>query len=268
MSDPAAVNRAHWNDLAREHGQDAYYDEAAILAGGLSLFKPERALAGDVAGLDLVHLQCHIGHDSLSWARLGARVTGVDFSPVAIARAHDLAARAGLDVRFIQADVLTLPGELRDAFDLAVATYGVLCWIGDLDGWARSAAATLRPSGRLVLVDLHPLFQMVDGLDPLTLGFPYADAGPQQFDIAGSYADPEADVGATGTVQWAHSLGEVVTAVVRAGLQVDRLVEDLSAEVDHRGGVLVQGADGRWRLPVGGQDLPVLFGLGASKPAG
>ena len=75
-------------------------------------------------------------------------------------------------------------------------------------------------------------------------------------------------MGATGTVQWAHSLGEVVTAVVRAGLRVDRLVEHMSAEVDHRGGVLVQGADGRWRLPVGGQDLPVLFGLGASKPAG
>lgn len=267
MSDPAAVNRAHWNDLAREHGQDAYYDQAAILAGKLSLHEPERALAGDVAGLDLVHLQCHIGHDSLSWARLGARVTGVDFSPVAVARARELAARAGLDVRFLQADVLALPGELCGRFDLAVATYGVLCWIGDLDGWAASAASTLRPGGRLVVVDIHPLYQMVDRLDPLTLDFPYADAGPHHVDEPGSYADPEADVGATGTVQWAHSLGELVTAVARAGLRVDRLVEHLSAEVDHRGGVLVQGADGRWRLPVGGQDLPVLFGLGASKSA-
>jgi SAM-dependent methyltransferase len=268
MSDPVAVNRAHWNDLARRHSQDAYYDEAAILAGGLSLREPEQALAGAVAGLNLVHLQCHIGHDSLSWARLGARVTGVDFSPVAIARARDLARRAGLDVRFVLADMLALPGELHGVFDLAVATYGVLCWIGDLDRWARSAASTLRPGGRLVLVDLHPLFLMVDSVDPLVLGFPYADTGPLHFDVAGSYADPHADIGATATVQWAHSLGEVVGAVAGAGLWVDSLVEHLSAEVDHRGGLLVQGADGRWHLPVGGQDLPVLFALGASKPAG
>jgi SAM-dependent methyltransferase len=187
---------------------------------------------------------------------------------VAIARARDLAARAGLEVRFVEADVLALPEELCGRFDLAVATYGALCWVGDLDGWAGSAAWTLRPGARLVVVDLHPLYQMVDRLDPLALGFPYADAGPQYFDTPGSYADPDAEVAASATVQWAHSLGEVVTAVARAGLRVDRLVEHLSAEVDHRGGVLVRGSDGRWRLPVGGQDLPVLFGLAASKPAG
>jgi SAM-dependent methyltransferase len=268
MDDYLAANRALWDEWTAIHQTSSFYDLEGFKRGGSRLRDYEVDEVGDVGGKSLLHLQCHFGIDTLSWARLGARVTGVDFSPVAIARARDLARRAGLDVRFVLADMLALPGELHGVFDLAVATYGVLCWIGDLDRWARSAASTLRPGGRLVLVDLHPLFLMVDSVDPLVLGFPYADTGPLHFDVAGSYADPHADIGATATVQWAHSLGEVVGAVAGAGLWVDSLVEHLSAEVDHRGGLLVQGADGRWHLPVGGQDLPVLFALGASKPAG
>jgi len=264
---PAALNRAHWEALARIHGQDEYYDEDAVEAGASSLHEPELALAGAVAGLDLLHLQCHIGHDTVSWARMGARATGVDFSAAAVARARELAARTGVDARFVEADVLDLPGELHRAFDLAVATYGALCWIGDLPGWARSAAAALRPGGRLVLVDLHPLYLMVANVDPLVLDFPYADAGPIPDDSPGSYADPQAEVAATGTVQWAHSLGEVVTAVAGAGLRVETLVEHVEADTDHRGGILERGADGRVRWRCSGQDLPILFGLAASKPA-
>jgi SAM-dependent methyltransferase len=267
QQDPTARNRAHWDALAGVHGQDGYYDEAAVQAGASSLRQPELALAGDVAGLDLLHLQCHIGHDTLSWARLGARATGVDFSAASIGRARALAARAGVRARFVEADVLDLPAQLHGAFDLAVATYGALCWIGDLPAWARSAASALRPGGRLVLVDLHPLYQMVASVDPLVLDFPYADAGPIADDTPGSYADPQAEVAATATVQWAHSLGEVVTAVADAGLRVETLVEHLEADVDHRGGVLAPGPDGRVRWRLSGQDLPILFGLRASKPA-
>jgi SAM-dependent methyltransferase len=265
--DAATLNRAHWDALAGVHGQDGYYDEAAVEAGALSLHEPELALAGDVAGLDLLHLQCHIGHDTLSWARMGARATGVDFSAAAVKRAGNLAARTGVAARFVQADVLDLPGDLHGAFDVVVATYGALCWIGDLAGWARSAASALRPGGRLVLVDLHPLYVMVDSVDPLVFDFPYADAGPIPDSTPGSYADPKAQVAATETVQWAHSLGEVVTAVAGAGLRVEALVELLEADTDHRGGVLRPGADGRVRWRFGGQDLPILFGLLASKPS-
>src|SRR3954469_11472224 len=153
------LNRAYWDALAAVHGSDAYYDDEALIAGRDTLGEREsagvREAVGAVAGLDVVHVQCHIGHDTISLARRGARVTGVDFSPASLARARELARRAGVPVDFVEADSTALPVELHNRFDLAYATIGVVCWIGDIEAWMRSVAAVLRPSGRLLLVDLH-----------------------------------------------------------------------------------------------------------------
>src|SRR3712207_3745499 len=171
----AAANRAYWEGLAAVHGEgrDSYYDVDALVAGRDSLGDVESAAVGDVARRDVLHVQCHIGFDSVSLARRGARVTGVDFSPASLAKARAIAERCGVPVDFVEADVLALPEALSARFDVAYATIGVISWIDDLRAWMGSVAGTLRPGGRLVLVEIHPVFNMIERLDPLTLDFPY-----------------------------------------------------------------------------------------------
>jgi SAM-dependent methyltransferase len=264
------INRAHWDSLAAVHGQDPYYDTEALLAGADSLREAEaagvRATVGAVAALDVLHLQCHIGFDAISLARRGARVVGVDFSPASLEKARALARRCGVDVEFVEADATALPAELHGRFDLVYATIGVICWIDDIAAWMRSAAAALHPGGRLLLVDVHPLCMMVARTEPLELDFPYAHDGPRAFDEGGSYADPEAQVAATESIEYGHSLGEVVTAAVTAGLRVESLAEHMDSDFDPRGDLLARGDDGRYRLTVGGELLPLLFTLIAHRP--
>jgi 2-polyprenyl-3-methyl-5-hydroxy-6-metoxy-1,4-benzoquinol methylase len=268
--DDRASNLAHWESLAAVHGQDDYYDAEGLIAGADSLTEHEdaavREAVGDVAGLDVLHLQCHIGFDSVSLARRGARVTGADFSPASLVKARELAARAGVEAEFVEADATALPEALHGRFDLVYSTLGVLSWIGDLAAWMRSVASALRPGGCLVLVEIHPFLNMVGEREPLALDFPYADDGPHRFDEPGSYADPEADVAATTEIVFAHSLGEVVGTAIGAGLRIDALHEHLDADVDPRGRVLPREEDGRFRLRVSGQSLPILFTLLATKP--
>ncbi|MBC6463539.1 class I SAM-dependent methyltransferase [Actinomadura sp. HBU206391] len=145
--DGLSLNRAVWNTRARIHGStptDRFYDVESFLSGRQTLHALERELAGDVAGKDLLHLQCHFGMDTLSWARLGARVTGVDFSPAAIERARLLAGRAGLAATFVEADTQRLPVNLAGGFDLVVATYGVLCWMPTSSTRTRSVRSSPR----------------------------------------------------------------------------------------------------------------------------
>lgn len=268
MAGAPEVNRKRWDALAARHGQGggSYYDVPGFLAGGSSLNERERAelvaAAGPVAGLDLLHLQCHFGLDTLSWARLGARVTGVDFSPVAVRRARQLAAEAGLAAEFIEADVLALPASLTGRFDVVFASYGVLCWISSALAWMRSAASSLRPGGVLVLIDIHPLVLMVDTAQPLTADFPYAGEQPRTFSSGSSYAVTGLDDSVSQTVQWPHGLGEIVTAAAAAGLQVQSLTEWLDEEPDPK---LVTGPDGRARFPLGSQYLPTSYGLRARR---
>jgi SAM-dependent methyltransferase len=155
---------------------------------------------------------------------------------------------------------------LHNRFDLAYATIGVICWIDDIEAWMQSVAATLRPGGRLLLVDLHPLYQMLESVDPLKVDFPYGNDGGRDFDEDGSYADPHARLTSTSSVQYGHSLGEVVTAAVQAGLRVEDLEEHLDLAADPRGNVLAREEDGRYRLRLDGEPLPVAFTLIVRRP--
>lgn len=185
-----SINRDWWDERAALHGQDRIYDTKGFLAGGSTLHDLDRTLLGDLSALDVLHLQCHTGMDTLSLLRTGARtVTGVDFSAVAVDKAAALAGATGLAQRasFVEADVLALPRALHGRFDVCYASRGVISWIGDLLAWMQSAASALRPAGRLVLIDLHPLFNMVASVEPLRLDFPYVDTrsaptdGPEWF---------------------------------------------------------------------------------------
>jgi SAM-dependent methyltransferase len=270
VTDTADANRARWDELAQVHGQDDYYDVNGFLAGRLSLNARERAevsaAIGDPSGADLLHLPCHFGLGTLSWARLGARVTGLDFSPVAVERARRLAASTGIAARFVQADAQQLPDDLADGFDLVFASYGVLCWIADIHAWMRSAVTALRPGGKLVLIDGHPLTQMIHAVDPVTFGFPYQGGAAHHFDSRSSYASSATGLRNTHTVQYPHGLGDVVTGAVTAGLRVDALTEYLDTDVpEGRQDHMVHGDDDRWRLILGGQPVPLHYSLRATK---
>jgi SAM-dependent methyltransferase len=272
---PDAANLDHWQTLARfhGHGKDTYYDVDALISGVDSMRDVENeAVAfavGDVAGRDVIHIQSHIGFDSITMARRGARVTCVDFSAAALERAREIAALAGVELTTVEADSRALPTSLHGRFDLAYATIGVMTWIDDMEAWMRSAAATLRPGGRLVFVELHPIFCMIDSVEPQVISFPYAFDGPHVTSGTGSYAAVDAEDVAWTIVEYAHSVGEVVMAATGAGLHVELLMEHLDAQFDPRGNALTAGPDGRYRLILAGstQPLPVLFTLVAGKPA-
>lgn len=277
------ANLEHWEQLAALHGTgpDRYYDLESLIEGA-TLMGDEEAAAlaraagpGGLAGLDIMHLQCHIGCDAITMARQGAKVTGVDFSPTALARLRELSIRCGVEVSTVEADSRDLPSDLEHSFDIVYATIGVLCWIDDIDEWMRGVARVLRPGGTLVLVELHPVLTMIDEIDPLVLNFPYLFDGGHSFSGTGSYANRDADVAWT-TVQYAHGLAEVLMAAHGAGLATTYLEEHTSMSFDPRG-MVGDGldADGRYRLRIGlgarqGDsgasiaELPVLYTLLAS----
>jgi SAM-dependent methyltransferase len=272
VDDALEINRRFWDGLANVHANakpGSYYDIEALIRGKRPLGDAEQEALdiayADVSGLDVLHVQSHIGIDSIILAQRGARVTAVDFSPRALDAGRAIASRAGVEVKWIQADANALPAELEGRFDLAWVTIGAICWIEDLAAWTAGVARTLRPGGRLIIVEMHPLFQMVEGSDPFTVDMPYAFAGAHVFDEDGSYADLDAKLPATTSVVYAHSLGETVNAAVDAGLVVERLEEHLDVEADPRGDALERGDDGRYRLLVSGHALPLLFTLVARK---
>ena len=268
--DPLEINRAWWDGAAAIHGDDPIYDTKALIAGADSLSQEEEtaiaASVGTVDGLDVIHIQCHIGFDTISLARRGARITGLDFSPVALAKAAELATHAAAEVTWVQADAARIPADLHGRFDLAYATIGAICWIEDIYAWMRAAAATLRPGGHLVLVEIHPLLNMVAEQEAFSLDFPYAFDGPHHFNEPGTYAEPRAELASSETVNFAHSLGETVTAAIEAGLRIDSLTEHLEASKPPRPPLVPCESDGRYRLRLDGQLLPVLFTLLATKP--
>lgn len=266
-----AANRSLWDAWTEVHEHAPFYDLAGFREGGIRLADYELEEIGPVEGLSLLHLQCHFGIDTLSWARLGARVTGVDLSPRAVALATRLAGELGLDARFIESDIHALPDRLDETFDLVYTSRGVLGWLPDIRAWARVVARFVRPGGRFYVTEIHPVAQAFEneGVEPgeLRLQYPYWEhEAPLVFPVKGSYADPDADVGVQEEHGWDHGLGEIVTALIDAGLEIRSLREYDFIEwpVDF----LVRSDDGRYRLPpsVPGQ-MPLFFSLLAAKPS-
>jgi len=259
------INLANWNAWATVHGQDSYYDSASLIAGHDSLTDIEWAgvteAVGDIAGKDVLHVQCHLAFDGITLARKGANVTGVDFSPAALAKASDLAGLCKVPLALVEADATNLPESLHNRFDLAYATIGILCWIADVEKWMRSVAGTLRPGGTLLLVDGHPLAGMIGGDDPPTFQFPYANDGPHHFESSSSYA-VEVE---TENVQYAHALGEIVTAAADAGLRVRKLVEHLDTPIEVAGFGAPRNDNGRFQRTLGGYPVPLLYTLIADR---
>ena len=269
MDDHLETNRRRWDELAPLHVQSAFYDVPAFVAGASSLRPIEVEEVGDVAGRSLLHLQCHIGLDTLSWARRGARVTGVDFSEASIAEARALAATCGLEAKFVCSSVEALPGVLSGRFDVVFTSYGVLCWLEDLGQWGRTIAHFLKPGGVFYIVESHPFAEVFDDgpkAEGLTIAYPYfSDGRAIVCQTRGSYADRDAAVKHDTCYLWSHTLGEVVGSLIGAGLRVDFLHEFPVGFFPQLPG-MTRGEDGWQRLPGAGSRLPLLFSLKAMRP--
>lgn len=229
-----AENRKLWDAYTPIHTTGSFYDVDRFRNDPADVrIEPwEREEVDDVAGKSLLHVQCHFGLDTLSWARLGARVTGVDFSEPAIAFARELATEVKLDdvARFVASNVYDLPTALTgETFDVVYTSRGVVCWLPDIERWGEIVASFVKPGGFFYIHEAHPMLWTIDDAqrtpNDLHLGYPYWGGDTLTFPVEGSYADPTAHVDAEWEHGWNHSLGEIVTSLARAGLRVEFLDE-------------------------------------------
>lgn len=263
---PLESNRQLWDSWVPHHLASHFYDVETFVAGGTSIDRLEREAAGHVAGRTLLHLQCHFGKDTISFARLGAIATGVDFSSVAIAAARQLAGRCQVDVRFMAAEVTDL--DLGEEFEVVFTSNGVLGWLPDLGAWARVIARHLRPGGRFALVEGHPVMWLFDEDTEervLRVRYPYFDPGePLRFAYRGSYAAPQADVDSV-EYGYVHSLSDVLGALLTAGLRIESFIEHPMMAWQALP-FMDQDDEGFWRVPADVGDIPLSYSVVATKP--
>ncbi len=270
MESSRTVNLANWEDRVPAHvASPDYAVEAMVADPGLlsDVVRFDRDRLGSLVGQRAVHLQCHIGTDTVSLARLGATVTGLDFSPSALAASRDLAARTGADVRFVEADVYAAAEVLEPgSYDLVYTGVGALCWLPDITGWARVAAELLAPGGRLFVREGHPLLWALDErhTDALVVDFPYFEREhPEVWDDPGTYVDTEATFAHNVTHTWNHGIGQILTAVLDAGLDVTDFVEHDSVPWNALPGQMVRDDASEWRLAERPWRLPASYTLQA-----
>jgi SAM-dependent methyltransferase len=263
------TNRASWDERVPIHVAADFYDVAGFKAGRDSLapFEPEEV--GDVRGRDLVHLQCHFGLDTLSWVRHGARATGLDFSEPAVTVARGLSAETGLAARFECADVYAAPTVLGATYDIVYTSHGVLGWLPDLGRWAAVVDALLKPGGVLYLSEFHPIsWTFAQGTPERRIGeggeHDYFAAEPLLVDEPGTYADREAATVANRTVEFQHTLGEMVSALCARGLVLEFLRERDWTLFPQFAWLVREGR--RFVQPEGLARIPLMFSLRARKP--
>ncbi|MBU1706321.1 class I SAM-dependent methyltransferase [bacterium] len=265
MNDKHEKNRRLWNEITPVHVKSEFYDVPGFLDGKNTLDSIVLAEVGDVRGKSLLHLQCHFGLDSLSFARNGAQVTGVDFSEASIEKAKELASAAGLSdkARFICCDVLELNRHLDKKFDIVFTSYGVITWLSDLNAWARIVARFLKSDGFFFIAELHPFCLMFrEDAEPFEVVYDYFHT-PEGVEIPPSsdYAD-SSFVPTQAEHYWAWSLEDIFSALSDADLEV-RDFKEYPFSIFKQFPSMEKQADGFWHLPKGVPRVPLLFSLKA-----
>ena len=274
------ANRQSWN-LATEAHNSHKHDQAAFFrAGGSTLFSDEIELLGDVHGKALLHLQCNAGQDTLSLARLGASVTGVDISDTAIEFARQLAAEAGIQAAFERADIFDWLEMTSETFDIVFTSYGALVWLDDLKAWAHGIARVLKPNGRLVLIDFHPIFGVFE--EGWRLTYDYMGGTQLTFGgvgdyvaLSGSALTPSGYL--EGIVEFRNphpshefcwGVSDIVTAILEAGMRLVQLREYPYSNGFKRFSDMRELPGHRYAMPVGMPQLPLMLGIVASTATG
>ncbi|MFE2757981.1 class I SAM-dependent methyltransferase [Actinosynnema sp. NPDC059335] len=266
------ANRANWDARTPVHVASEFYGVGRRDPEGW--FAPfEWAALGDLSGREVAHLQCHLGVETIALARRGGRVTGLDLSAAAVVEARRIAAAHGVEVEYVHADVHDAVQHLgAGRFDVVYTGKGALCYLPDLPRWAAEVAGLLKPRGFVYVAEFHPLLFAL-GLEPrpdegtaLALRQDYLEGrGAIERDSTHTYTDGPALTGATVAYEWMHSLGELVTALVGAGLRVDGLTESELLPWP-RWARMTRTDSGWWALPADEPRIPLMFGLKASKP--
>jgi len=276
-------NRRSWNHATRAHNEHKGDQAAFLRGGGSTLFPEEIELLGDVRGKRLVHLQCNAGQDSLSIAARGAQVTGVDISDEAIEFARKLSADSGITATFERSDVYDWLAKATGQFDVAFSSYGALPWLSDVPTWARGVARVLAPGGRLVVVEFHPILNLFDDNGRIGSSVYAKGAGGARIDNPQGIGDyvalsegalPAGEHIATApftnpepAVEWEWSVPDVIDAVARAGLRVERVREWPYANGCRFFPNMVALDGKRWALAPDVPKVPVMYGLVASRDA-
>jgi SAM-dependent methyltransferase len=273
MDESFSVNRAMWDERAPAHaaspdyGFQRFADDPSYLS---DVVRFDRERLGDLAGRETVHLQCHIGTDTVSLARLGARVTGLDFSPASLAEARRLATLAGAGAEFVEGVVYEAPEILgRERFDVVYTGVGAICWLPDIARWGRVVSDLLRPGGRLHLREGHPVLWSLADPRPdgvLAIEYPYFERSePTVWDEGGTYVETDVEFAATTSHEWNHGLGEIVTALLDAGMELTLLIEHDSVPWDALPGQMTNIGGGEWRLADRPERLPHSYTLQAQR---
>ena len=258
-----AANRALWNARVPHHLRSRMYDLEGFLSGRNSLTALELELLGDVQGKRILHLQCHFGQDTLSLARMGAEVTGLDISDAALAEAQRLTQQLGLKADWLLSNVVDHVPAQDGRFDSVFTSYGTIGWLPDLKPWAANIARYLKPGGRFVFVEFHPALWMFDN-DFSAVAHSYFNRAAIIEEEQGSYADREAPI-TTRSCSWNHGLADVLSALLEAGLILERFAE-LDGSPHDCFTRTVRGEDGLYRIPGREGKLPMVYGLTAVKP--
>jgi SAM-dependent methyltransferase len=216
-------NRDSWNKRLQSHLESDFYDMKGFLNGANSLRHIELELLGDIAGKSVLHLQCHFGQDTLSMSRMGAKTTGVDLSDLAIKKAKELNDTLSLDAEFICSDIYELDRHLDSQFDIVFSSYGTIGWLPDLKRWAKILNRFLKPGGKFVFVEFHPVVWMFDN-DFKAIAYSYFNEEEIIETYTGTYADQNADFQTT-TISWNHPLDEVLGNLLQAGLHIVQFKE-------------------------------------------
>ncbi|PNG34643.1 methyltransferase [Pseudomonas protegens] len=272
MSEYLTLNKTNWDERAPLHAASADYavqrfvDDPQFLSDVVQFDRP---LLGDIQGLRGVHLQCHIGTDTLSLARLGARMSGLDFSSASLAEARSLAQRCNTPIDYHESDVFAATDVLpRGEFDLVYTGIGALCWLPSIERWAQTVGALLKPGGRLFIREGHPMLWALDEeqRDSLQVAFPYFERSePLVWDEDTTYVETESSLKATVTHEWNHGLGEIISALLAQGLEITGLVEHQSIPWEALPGQMVVDERGEWRLKEAPWRLPLSYTLQAVK---
>ncbi|QHD02465.1 SAM-dependent methyltransferase [Pseudomonas sp. S04] len=272
MSDYISLNKANWDERAPLHAASRDYATQAFVEATDHLSQVVRfdlPLLGNIRGLRGVHLQCHIGTDTLSLARLGAQMSGLDFSPAALVQARSLALRCNTRIDYVEADVYNACSVLPAAsFDLVYTGIGALCWLPSIDAWARTVSGLLKPGGRLFIREGHPVLWSLNEsrADLLSIEQPYFEREtPLVWDDDSTYVDTDVSLKATLTHEWNHGLGEIISALLNHGLAISGLVEHQSIPWDALPGQMSRDEQGEYHLKQAPWRLPLSYTLQAIK---
>jgi len=257
-----SINRAAWDSKTKHHVESAFYDVPAFLAGANTLNTIELNLLGNIKGKSILHLQCHFGQDTISLARLGANATGIDLSGVAISKANELRDITKTNCEFIECNIYDLPKYLNKTYDIVFTSYGTIGWLPDLDKWASIIQQYLKPNGRFVFVEFHPVVWMFDD-DFEKVSYNYFNSGPIIETQEGTYADRSAPVKHE-SVGWNHPTSEVLSALLKRKLELIKFEEyDYSPHKCFKH--MVEFEPKKFRIKHLKGNIPMVFALEAVK---